>query len=391
MLPWLSLAANPSSIHAPGRAARRAVESARELVAAALGASAGRDRLHLGRDRVGRPRGLRWRPRRPREGPGPDPRRLLRRRARRRPRGGPVPRRGRIRAGRGPGRRRSGLPREESLRAAIDGRTALLSLILASNETGVVNARLAEAARAARAAGAVVHTDAVQAVGKIPVRPSGLGVDLLSFTGHKFGGPKGAGVLWVRKGTRLAPLFSGGGQERGRRGGTENVPAIVGLGSRADDGGRRDGARRRGASEPCGTRSRTGSSPAFPASGSTDATAPAERLPTVSSVTFRGSRRRDSPRRARPRGDRGFLRVGVRVGDPRTEPRPPRLRHARGRGPRHAPLLVRLERPRPEDVAALLAVLPGAGGPLPRGLIPAAGECLMESGDHPGMTAGEMR
>ncbi len=231
MLPWLaSLAANPSSIHAPGRAARKAVEGAREAVAGALGvlpdeivftsggtesdalavrgaALAARER-ESGRCRVVfsaaehpavREAGLSL------AGDGFDPAEV------------PVD--------------RDGLPDEEGLASALDARAAVVSLILANNETGAVNVRMPEAARIAHAAGAVVHTDAVQAVGKVLVRPSALGVDLLSFTGHKFGGPKGAGGLWARKGVRLRPLFRGGGQERGRRGGTENVPAIVGLGA----------------------------------------------------------------------------------------------------------------------------------------------------------------
>jgi len=93
-----------------------------------------------------------------------------------------------------------------------------------------VNGELPRLAMRARAAGVLAHTDAVQAIGKIPVDAASLGVDLLSLTAHKFGGPKGAGALWVRKGTRLSALAAGGGQEKGRRAGTENVAAIVGLG-----------------------------------------------------------------------------------------------------------------------------------------------------------------
>ncbi len=183
----------------------------------------------------------------------------------------------------------NGLPVEEALATALEAKTAVVSLILASNETGVVNARMPEAARIASAAGAVTHTDAVQAVGKVPIRPGALGVDLLSFTGHKFGGPKGAGGLWVRKGVRLRPLWKGGGQERGRRGGTENVPAIVGLGAAltAAVAGMEGEARRleslRGAFE-AGILLRI---PGARINGS--GTAPRERLPTASSVTFPGA------------------------------------------------------------------------------------------------------
>jgi cysteine desulfurase len=123
-----------------------------------------------------------------------------------------------------------GLPSKAAFEEEVDERTALVSAILANNETGVINTSLASLSERSRFHGAAVHTDAVQAVGKIPVDVRALGVDLLSLTAHKLGGPKGAGALYVRKGTRVHPLFPGGGQEKGRRGGTENVAAIVGLG-----------------------------------------------------------------------------------------------------------------------------------------------------------------
>src|SRR5690606_1840332 len=84
--------------------------------------------------------------------------------------------------------------------------------------------------------GAFFHTDAVQAAGKIPIDVSRLGVDLLSISSHKFGGPKGTGALWIRRGVRLFPQATGGRQERGRRAGTENVPALVGMGVAAQIG-----------------------------------------------------------------------------------------------------------------------------------------------------------
>ena len=128
--------------------------------------------------------------------------------------------------------------------APIRAGTGLLSLMLANNETGAVMPVQAIAARA-RAAGAIVHTDAVQACGRMPVSVDDLGVDLLSLSAHKMHGPKGAGALFVRKGVRLAPASRGGEHERGLRPGTENVAAIAGLGAAADLASRELDARRR--------------------------------------------------------------------------------------------------------------------------------------------------
>jgi cysteine desulfurase len=116
-----------------------------------------------------------------------------------------------------------------ALREAVTNETALVSVMAANNEIGVIQP-LAEIAAIAREHGALVHTDAAQAVGKIPVDVGALGVDLLSLTGHKMYGPKGCGALFIRKRTELSPLIIGGGQERGLRSGTLNVPGIVGLG-----------------------------------------------------------------------------------------------------------------------------------------------------------------
>ena len=107
---------------------------------------------------------------------------------------------------------------------------ALVSIMLANNEVGTVQP-MAQISRVCKEAGALLHTDAVQAVGRMPVDVRELGVDMLSLSGHKLNGPKGCGALYVRRGARAAPLLEGGGQEGGLRSGTENVPAIVGLGA----------------------------------------------------------------------------------------------------------------------------------------------------------------
>jgi cysteine desulfurase len=284
MLPWLrSLAANPSSVHRPGREARRAVEEARESVARAIGASPAEIVFTSG---------------------GTESNALA-------VRGGAA-------AARGADSRRTvvactatehpavheavtalgregfmvhqipvngeGQP-EAEMGGLLGPETALLAAILANNETGALFERLPETSRRAREAGVVFHTDAVQAVGKIPIDVAVLGIDLLSLTGHKFGGPKGAGALYVRRGVAVLALQPGGGQEKGRRGGTENVPAIVGLGAairvaaeRLSEEGRRLASLRDRFEEELRTRL-TGVR--FHASGTT-------RLPSVSSVLIPG-------------------------------------------------------------------------------------------------------
>ncbi|WP_035716172.1 cysteine desulfurase NifS [Azorhizobium doebereinerae] len=115
---------------------------------------------------------------------------------------------------------------------ALGPRTALASVMWANNETGTLFP-VAELAAMAHAAGALFHTDAVQAVGKVPIDLKFTEIDILSLSGHKLHGPKGIGALYVRKGTPFRPLIWGGPQERRRRGGTENVPGIIGLGAAA--------------------------------------------------------------------------------------------------------------------------------------------------------------
>ena len=117
----------------------------------------------------------------------------------------------------------------EAVRRAIRPDTALISIMHANNETGTIQP-IEEIGDIARAAGIPLHTDASQTVGKIPTRVADLGVDLLTIAGHKLYAPKGIGALYVRRGIELQPIIYGGGQERGLRAGTENVPYMVALG-----------------------------------------------------------------------------------------------------------------------------------------------------------------
>lgn len=122
-----------------------------------------------------------------------------------------------------------GLVDPKAVEAAIRPDTILISIMFANNEIGVIEP-IAEIGRIAKKHGVLFHTDAVQVYGQLPISVNDLGIDMLSASGHKLNGPKGVGFLYIRKGLKLGSILHGGAQERGRRGGTENVPAIVGFG-----------------------------------------------------------------------------------------------------------------------------------------------------------------
>jgi cysteine desulfurase len=124
---------------------------------------------------------------------------------------------------------RHGLVDPEDVQKTIDRKTALVSIMHANNEVGTIQP-IKEIAAIAKKHGVLMHTDAAQSLGKIPVNVNDLGVDLLSVAGHKLYAPKGVGALYIRQGVKLEPLIHGAGHESGRRAGTENVPYIVGLG-----------------------------------------------------------------------------------------------------------------------------------------------------------------
>lgn len=209
---------NASSVHRFGRAARRRLEQARESVAALVGAraqdviltSGGTEANNLALLGTGRPRVLVSAGEHDSVLHAAPPAERI-----------PLRRDGRI-----------DLTALASMLAA-DAWPALVSVMLANNETGVIQP-VHDVAVLARQFGARVHCDAVQAVGRIPVDISALGVDLLTLSAHKIGGPQGAGALIVRDGAPVRPIVLGGGQERGHRAGTENVPAIAGFGAAAE-------------------------------------------------------------------------------------------------------------------------------------------------------------
>jgi cysteine desulfurase len=224
MLPFLQSSwGNPSSLHRPGRQARRAVDSARRTIADLIGAApdeivftaSGSEGANLAIKGV----------------------------ATAGPRGGIVTSSVEHHAvhetcrwlAQQPGHHvtfidvdSNALVDLDQLERSVTDDTALVSIIYANNEVGTIEP-VAEILEIAHARGALVHTDAVQAVGALSLDVHALGVDLLSIAGHKFGAPKGIGALYVHRGVRLPPQIHGGGQEHGRRSGTENVPYIVGM------------------------------------------------------------------------------------------------------------------------------------------------------------------
>jgi cysteine desulfurase len=224
-LAW-DIAGNPSSVHAEGREARRLVEDARAVVARAVGGQPQNVVLTSGgteANSLALTPGLR-------RGAGVPVQRLL---------VSAIEHASVLAGGRFPaeairtvGVTRSGVVHLERLRAMLaDGPPALVSVMLANNETGAIQP-VAEAAGIVHAAGGLLHVDAIQAFGKIPFDLASTGADLLTLSAHKLGGPKGAGALVLAEGfAGLEPLLRGGGQEQGRRAGTENVAAIAGFGA----------------------------------------------------------------------------------------------------------------------------------------------------------------
>jgi cysteine desulfurase len=210
---------NPSSVHAAGRAARRTVEDARRQVAALAGAdpasvvftSGGTEANNLALRGCGRGRILASAIEHPSVLEAADGIEAI-----------PVD--------------GNGVVDLDALRTMLaDGKDAVVSVMLANNETGVIQP-VSAVAELARAAGALFHCDAVQGAGKLSLDFRDLGADMITLSAHKIGGPKGAGALIVDEVVPLRPLIRGGGQERGRRSGTENVPGIAGFGVAAELG-----------------------------------------------------------------------------------------------------------------------------------------------------------
>jgi cysteine desulfurase len=214
----MELVGNPSSVHADGRAARRVLEEARSRVAARFGGAA-RDVVFTS------------------GGTEANALAIASLRQGRRVLAGATEHPAVLRAAEGAGILPvlpDGTLDLAALEAALaGGGPALVCLMVANNETGVIHP-IAEAAAICRRHGAVLHLDAVQAAGRMLLDFASSGAESMAVSGHKLGGPKGAGALLLRPGLELAPLIAGGGQERGRRGGTEALPAIAGLGAAAE-------------------------------------------------------------------------------------------------------------------------------------------------------------
>ena len=218
---------NPSSVHAEGREARRLIEEARAAVASAVGADASNVIFTSGgteANSLALTPGMR-------RGKGPAVEWLLT---------SAIEHTSVLAGGRFAleatgtiGVTRAGIVDLDRLRMLLDGPPALVSIMLANNETGAIQP-VAEAAELVHGAGGLLHVDAIQALGRIPFDLVSTGADLLSLSAHKVGGPKGVGALVLAEGLEgLAPLLRGGGQEKGRRAGTEDVAGIAGFGAAA--------------------------------------------------------------------------------------------------------------------------------------------------------------
>ncbi|PKM43499.1 MAG: cysteine desulfurase [Gammaproteobacteria bacterium HGW-Gammaproteobacteria-1] len=228
MLPWLRGSyGNPSSVHAPGRAARAALERAREQVAALAGAHPSQVVFTSGGTEANNAalKGVAGRRPAARIAVSAVEHASVQQPAAALARTGwtvetiPVTDQGEVTA--------------QTVASVLRADTRLVSVMMANNETGVVN-DIAAIAAVVRERGALMHTDAVQALGKQPVDFSAGGAHLMSVSAHKLYGPKGVGALLVDKAVDLEPLLHGGGQEKGRRGGTENLAGIVGFGRAAE-------------------------------------------------------------------------------------------------------------------------------------------------------------